>query len=484
MGVVDVDVVGAAGLAAAPVALDLAGPLPGGVLVAGLDDGVELEEVVLEAEGVGGGVVVDTVPDSVGGVAVVEDGGAGGQTGVGVDDALEGVEDLALGGDVVGLEHGGGGDAGVTVAADERVRAGLLDGGNLGVGDVANGLLLVGDAVEGGQQSLGLLGAAAVGESPSDDGLGLADVLVDDEVTDVDQHVDGGGAVVVESVELLEDALELLALPDVVVVVPVLGATGEDVHLDGGDDTKVVAGTLESPEQVGVAGGVDADGGTVTENEVDVEEVVRDQAVKTLEATVTTTETGSDDTDAVAGRGGGDIAALPKVVGDLAGEDTTAEPGGLAALGDLNAAELLDADHETSKVGQRAGEAVTTVVDEELDAVLVAVLDNGRDILLVGRDHNHLEVRLSIGVPARGGADVFGVVGAEDESALSALGTELGGDDIGIQDGIGHSKAAEVARDATSSGCRSREGDAAQEGSEVLHSWVWLMEMWRWRLCG
>lgn len=94
------------------------------------------------------------------------------------------------------------------------------------------------DGVEGGEVALGFVGGAAVGERPREGRLRVADGRVHEERAVLVGHVDGGGVDVaaaaaavavgaVEPVQGREDGLQLLAAPDVVVVVPELGSPGE-----------------------------------------------------------------------------------------------------------------------------------------------------------------------------------------------------------------------------------------------------------------
>ncbi len=50
-----------------------------------------------------------------------------------------------------------------------------------------------------------------------------------------------------EVVESGEDGVELVATPDVVVIVPKVGTAGEDVQLEACNDAEIVACALHAP---------------------------------------------------------------------------------------------------------------------------------------------------------------------------------------------------------------------------------------------
>lgn len=116
-----------------------------------------------------------------------------------------------------------------------------------------------------------------------------------------------------EGVEGVEDRFEVFPPPQIVVVVPRVGAPGEDVQFEAGDDPEVVARALQPPQEIAVAGFVDTNRSPVGQNEVELPDVVADHAVKALMASVASPETGTHHTDAIARTGGGNIALLPKV---------------------------------------------------------------------------------------------------------------------------------------------------------------------------
>lgn len=317
VGVVDVRVRHPPGLAGVPLIPHLVCPVPrrGHERRArgGREDGAEVDEEVVGAEGVGGGVGIDG-GDARGGVALVDDDARGGEGGALGDAAAEGVEDLLLRRHVVDLQAGGrDGADGVFRFAEEAGFARALDDGDGRVGDVALGVPDGVDGVEGGEESFGVGRGAAVGEGPADAGLRLGDAGVEVELAEVEGHVDGVGAVVVEGVEGVEDRFEVLPPPQIVVVVPRVGAPGEDVQFEAGDDPEVVARALQPPQEIAVAGFVDTNRSPVGQNEVELPDVVADHAVKALMASVASPETGTHHTDAIARTGGGNIALLPKV---------------------------------------------------------------------------------------------------------------------------------------------------------------------------
>ncbi len=78
-----------------------------------------------------------------------------------------------------------------------------------------------------------------------------------------------------------------------------------------------------------MAGFVDGDGSAVGQYDVELAEVVADQAVYTLEGSMATPQTGAKHADAIASTSGGNIALILKVCCCLTVVDTASEPGGL-----------------------------------------------------------------------------------------------------------------------------------------------------------
>lgn len=278
------------------------------------EHGAEVDEEVVRAERVGGGVGVDG-RDGRGGVAFVDDDAAGGEHGVGGDALFEGVEDLLLGGHVVDLEAGGrDGSDGVFGFAEEALLASALDDGDFRVGDIALGVPDGVDGVEWSQKFFGFLGGSTIGEGPSDAWFCRGDASVDIELTEIESHVDGSGTIIVESIESSEDGFQILPTPQIVMVVPSVWATGVDAQLEACDDAEVVARTLQPPQEIAVAATVDTNGSAVGQNEIDLPDVVADHAVKTFMASVATPKAGTHHADAVARTGRGNVAFVPKVL--------------------------------------------------------------------------------------------------------------------------------------------------------------------------
>lgn len=126
-------------LSSVPLVRHFLSPLPGRAFdagVAGRDDDLHEHEVVIGSEGIGGVVWILAV-DGFGGVTFMQDTGSGCKRGVVGDALFEAVVDLVLGGEVVDLQAGGGGDADLVVLADELVFTIALGDGDTWVWDIA-----------------------------------------------------------------------------------------------------------------------------------------------------------------------------------------------------------------------------------------------------------------------------------------------------------------------------------------------------------
>ena len=178
--------------------------------------------------------------------------------------------------------------------------------------------LLIGglDSVEGGEDLFGLVGSPAVGKRPKENGLVGGYGGVHEETSDVVGHVDGSCAVAMKLIEGIEDRLQLIATPDVVVVMPGVRAPGKDIHLEARDDTEIVTGPFHTPKKVAVARCVDADGGAIGQDNVKLQHIVANHAVQPFLATVATPKTGADHADALTPTSGGDKALVPKILDD------------------------------------------------------------------------------------------------------------------------------------------------------------------------
>ena len=73
----------------------------------------------------------------------------------------------------------------------------------------------------------------------------------------------------------------------------------EDLRGDGGDDAKVVAGTLDGPPELGA--GVQSDKSAVGKHDVHRLELVSNKPVAALKPAVATTQAGAEVADAFAG---------------------------------------------------------------------------------------------------------------------------------------------------------------------------------------
>lgn len=335
VGVVDIDVLLPPRLALVPHVRHLPHPLPPGLSHLGadsiaVDEKTRQHQVVVATERKGR-LVVGPRRDRRRRVALVYDGHARGQD-RGADDAGgKRVKDGALRRQVVHLQPGRGLQpvAQAVLAKDAR-QAGALRGRDLRQRHVAP--LAAGgfNGVEGRQVLLGVLLAPAVGKGPRHDGLGLGDGAVHGEEAKVGGHVDRRAAVAVELVQRLKNLLELVAPPDVVVVVPHVWPARVDLELEAGDDAKVVARAPHGPEQIRVPVLADRDCGTVGKNHVELDDVVNDHAIKTFLTPVAAAQRRAQHADAVAGARGGDVAAVPEVVHDLADVGPTLHQGGFA----------------------------------------------------------------------------------------------------------------------------------------------------------
>ena len=189
--------------------------------------------------------------------------------------------------------------------------------------------LLIGglDSIEWSENFLGLLGSPAVGKRPKDNGLRTGYGGVHEETSDVVGHVDGSCVVPMKLVEGIENSLQLIATPDVIVVMPGLRAPRQDVHLVARDDAEIVTGPFHTPEKVAVARCVNADGRLVSQDNVELEHIVANQAVQTFLPTVATPKTSAGHADALTSASGGDKALVPKILDDWAHDGAASEPG-------------------------------------------------------------------------------------------------------------------------------------------------------------
>jgi hypothetical protein len=313
--------------------------------------------------------------NGLGGVTFVKDDASLGELRVLGDALLETIKDLLLGGQVVHLKAGSGGDSDGAVLADRILFSGALNISHLRVGDIAEFIVDSPDGIEWSQELFGFFGGATVAEGPRDDWLFLGDRRVDVEITEVDRHVDGSRTIVLKGIESTEDSTELVTTPDIVVIVPRVWAAGEDVQLEACYNPKVVARTLHAPQEIAIASFIDPNESAVAQNNVELADIVADHAVKTFMASVATSKGGTHHTDAIAGTGGGNMALVPKVPGDLTIVYTTSEPGRLAAGLDSNIPEIDHVDLNAIERSHTFRGPVATVVGQELNAVFIAVFN-------------------------------------------------------------------------------------------------------------
>ena len=230
------------------------------------------------------------------------------------DALLEAIKDLALGCQVIHLQACSGGDSDLVFLADKTVFAVALSHRDLWVGDVAEFIVDSLDRIEWSQVLFSYFRGSTVGKGPRDDGLFLGYGRVHKEISEIDSHVNGSSAIAVEDIESIENIFELVATPDVIVIVPSVWASGEDVYLEARNNTKVVACTLHTPQKIAIASFVDTNGSAVGQNNIELAEIVANHAVKTFKGSMATPKTGAHHTDAIAGTSGGNIALIPKVI--------------------------------------------------------------------------------------------------------------------------------------------------------------------------
>lgn len=217
------------------------------------------------------------------------------------------VVDLALGSDVPHLQACRVVDVVQAVVTQGAVHAGSRHARDLRVRDVTvfggDGL----DGVKGIQVRLRFFLGAAVDKGPKDDAFGLADAGNHGVAAHIEGHffevMAGVVAVVVESVGCFEYGFQFVLGPDISLVVPGVDATRVDLHLQAGDDAKVVAGAFHGPKEIRVLGLGDGDGGAIGENDVELEEAVTDDAVVAFETAAASTQSWTE--EANAGRAAG-----------------------------------------------------------------------------------------------------------------------------------------------------------------------------------
>lgn len=91
--------------------------------------------------------------------------------------------------------------------------------------------------------------------------------------------------------------LELVLLEDELGNVPLIYGALVDAHVEAGNDAEVVARSAHSPPEIGVRGGVDRNGGAISQDNVHRDQQIDDQAVEALIATVPSTKAWTHDTD-------------------------------------------------------------------------------------------------------------------------------------------------------------------------------------------
>lgn len=77
-----------------------------------------------------------------------------------------------------------------------------------------------------------------------------------------------------EFIDRLEDGLQLVSSPPIVVIMPSVDLAGVELQLGACDNTVVMASPLHSPEKVGVACCIYANRGAVSQYNVQMDEVI------------------------------------------------------------------------------------------------------------------------------------------------------------------------------------------------------------------
>ena len=156
--------------------------------------------------------------------------------------------------------------------------------------------------------------------------LSFADGGIDDNGAIGGAHQGGRRSIIarVERVQRFKNRFQLILCPDIGMRVPRRGLARKDLLHDAGHNTKVVTRTFQGPEQILVALGVYPDLGAVGEDDVEVHEGVRDQAVETFVSPVAATETWTQQTDARGGSGSF-IAAISVILSSPIQERSTYE---------------------------------------------------------------------------------------------------------------------------------------------------------------
>ena len=136
---------------------------------------------------------------------------------------------------------------------------------------------------------------------------------------------------------------------------------GVDVGLEACDNAEVVACALHAPQEIGMAGFVDCDGGAVGQHHVELAEIVTDHAIYTFERSMATTKTGAKHADAVASTCGGNVAILPEVLCCLPIVDTSTKPRRFAIRLDTDVSEPCHVDLDAVERPKGGSTAVATV---------------------------------------------------------------------------------------------------------------------------
>lgn len=155
---------------------------------------------------------------------------------------------------------------------------------------------------------------------------------------------------------------------------PLLVIGWVDLGGDGGDDAEVVAGTLDSPPEVGA--GVDGLESSVGEDNVHGDELVGNETIVALQPAMATTKGGTQIADTLAGASHGLLVGSPEGLGDKLGLGAAEYGGGEARGGDSYSRELLNSNVDTTVQPAKGGDgAVDAIEDEEGNAILVCPFD-------------------------------------------------------------------------------------------------------------
>lgn len=116
------------------------------------------------------------------------------------------------------------------------------------------------ECVEWSENFLRIPGGTAVGECPEYDRRLVRNCVVREVTPDVESHVEGSSTVAMQLVESYKNGLQMLATPDVVVVMPDGRTSWLDIPLVTRHNAKIMTSASHSQEKITVARRVDTNG--------------------------------------------------------------------------------------------------------------------------------------------------------------------------------------------------------------------------------